>query len=193
MKNLLYILLITLANNYLYAQITDFKSIDFTRADNIAKLNEGSSLKNLPLLAHKLTHNLPTKVEKFRAIYFWVCHNIKGDYSQYIKVASKRKKLKDNTAEFLKWNSAYKKVMFKKLLKHKRTMCTGYAYLIKELCFLANIECEIVDGYGRTVDENINTLETANHSWNAVKLNNKWYLCDATWASGYTDQYNVFM
>ena len=26
-----------------------------------------------------------------------------------------------------------------------------------------------------------------NHSWNAVKLEGKWYLCDATWAAGYTD------
>ncbi len=26
-----------------------------------------------------------------------------------------------------------------------------------------------------------------NHAWNAVKLNNKWYLCDATWSSGYID------
>jgi len=32
-----------------------------------------------------------------------------------------------------------------------------------------------------------------NHSWNVVKLNNKWYLCDATWSSGYIDEYNVFI
>ena len=30
-------------------------------------------------------------------------------------------------------------------------------------------------------------MNIPNHSWNAVKLNNKWYLCDATWSAGYTD------
>src|SRR5690606_12898203 len=70
--------------------------------------------------------------------------------------------------------------------KNKKTMCTGYAYLIKEMCFLANIESKIIDGYGRTTASNVDSLETINHSWNAVKLNNKWYLCDATWSSGYT-------
>ncbi len=64
-------------------------------------------------------------------------------------------------------------------------MCTGYAYLIKELCFLANIECKIINGYGRSTTTNVDTLQLVNHSWNAVKLNDKWYLCDATWSSGY--------
>lgn len=72
-------------------------------------------------------------------------------------------------------------------------MCTGYAYLIKELCYLANIECVIVDGYGRTVNSNINQLEIPNHSWNTIKLNNKWYLCDATWSSGYLDDERGFI
>jgi hypothetical protein len=26
-----------------------------------------------------------------------------------------------------------------------------------------------------------------NHSWNAIQLNNKWYLCDATWSGGAYD------
>ena len=167
------------------AQLSDFNAIDFTRADNIAKLNEGESLANLPLLAQKLTYKLPTEVEKFRAIYTWVCKNVKGDLTQDIKVTKKRKTLKNDSLGYIKWNNDYKKIAFKKLLKYKKTMCTGYAYLIKELCFLANIECKIIDGYGRTVSSNTEKLEQINHSWNAVKINHKWYLCDATWSSGY--------
>jgi len=72
-------------------------------------------------------------------------------------------------------------------------MCTGYAYLIKELAFLADIECKIIDGYGRTFNTNVDDLETLNHSWNAVKLNNKWYLCDATWSSGYMNENYAFV
>ncbi len=176
-----------------YAQIADFKHIDFTKADNIAKLNEGADLQNLPLLSYKLTSKLTTKVEKFRAIYTWVCTNISSDINQHNKVSYKRKKLKNDSIAFVKWNNEYKKKAFKKLLKYNKTMCTGYAYLIKELAFLADIECKIIDGYGRTVNSNIDTLETPNHSWNAVKLNNKWYLCDATWSSGYLNENSIFI
>ncbi len=189
----LYITLTLCLNNCLYAQVTDFENIDFTKADHIARLHKGASLDNLPLLTYQLTHTLPTPVEKFRAIYRWVCTNIKGDHAQHNTILHKRKKFKNDSVAFMNWNKEYKKKVFKKLLKHKKTMCTGYAYLIKELCYLANIESLIIDGYGRSVNSNIKKLEMANHSWNAVKLNNKWYLCDATWSSGYTDENNIFI
>lgn len=193
MKTSLYLFLFIFFGNYLNAQVSDFKHIDFTRADNMAKLHKGASLENLPLLAHELTNSLPTEVEKFRAIYVWVCQNIKGDNTQFTKVNKKRKKLRQDSISFMRWNNEYKKTAFKKLLKRKKTMCTGYAYLIKELCHLSNITAEIVDGYGRSVESNIKTLEMANHSWNAVLLNSKWYLCDATWSSGYLNEYNAFV
>ncbi|MEJ6791274.1 MAG: hypothetical protein QNK89_00650 [Lacinutrix sp.] len=72
-------------------------------------------------------------------------------------------------------------------------MCTGYAYLIKELCYFANIESKIIDGYGRSIISNIEKLDKPNHSWNAVKLDNKWYLCDATWSSGFTSAEKIFV
>lgn len=184
MKNTFFYILIFVLNNA-NAQISDFKTIDFTQADNIAKSNNGDNLNNMPLLTYKLTNMLSTDIEKFRAIYTWVCNNITGDSNQHNKVSRKRKQLKNDSLGYIIWNNEYKKIAFKKLLKHKKTMCTGYAYLIKEFCFLANIECKIVDGYGRSVESNVNSLESVNHSWNAVKLNNKWYLCDATWSSGY--------
>lgn len=168
-----------------FGQILDFNTVDFSKADYMAKLNHGRSLDNLPLLAQRLTSNLTTDVEKFRAIYTWVCYNIRGDAAQDSKVSRKRKKFKNDSISYLDWNDSFKRKAFKQLLKNKKTMCTGYAYLIKELCFLANIECQIINGYARTAEANIEELDIANHSWNAVKLNNKWYLCDATWSSGY--------
>ncbi|WP_037348590.1 transglutaminase domain-containing protein [Sediminibacter sp. Hel_I_10] len=144
-------------------------------------------------MAYQLTNNLPTEAEKFRSIYTWVCNNIRGDMRQQNIVSRKRKTYQNDESEYLKWNEEYKKTAFKKLLKYKKTMCTGYVYLIKELCFLANIHCEIIDGYGRTVATNVDSLEVANHSWNAVFLNNKWYLCDATWSSGYLRNGSTFV
>lgn len=91
--------------NVALAQVSDFKSIDFTVADNIANLKKGRSLDNFPLLAHELTYKLNTDVEKFRAIYTWVCTNIKGDLSVGDKVLHKRKKHKNDSLSYAKWNN----------------------------------------------------------------------------------------
>ena len=186
-------LLLVFISNISHAQLSDFETIDFTKADNIAKRNADANLDNLPVLAYKLTSELTTDVEKFRAIYTWVCDNISGDSNQYNTVARMRKKFLNDSSALIKWNNEYKRFAFKKLLKRKKTMCTGYAYLIKELSFLANLECEIVEGYARSADSNVEKLEIPNHSWNAVNLNNKWYLCDATWSSGFMILDNLFI
>ena len=167
-----------------YAQISDFKSINFKKADSIALGCKDEGLHNLPELADKLTSNLNTDAERFRSIYKWVCNNIANDYSLYLKNKHKRNRFKNDSLKLKDWNTKFSKTLFSKLLKNKKTICTGYAYLVKTLSNLADLECEIVQGYGRVSTTDIKNLDLPNHSWNAIKLNNKWYLCDPTWASG---------
>lgn len=169
------------------AQQSDFKDINFTKAEAVAKQFKGESLESLPILSYNLTNTLATDVEKFRAIYRWVCDNIENDYYAYVKNKNVRRRLAKDSLKLATWNVDFTKKTFKKLLKEQKTVCTGYAYLIKELANLAAIKCEIIDGYGRIGDDNIEELSMVNHSWNAVQLNNKWYLCDATWSSGIYD------
>lgn len=170
-----------------YAQKSDFKHINFANADSIANSYKNENLKSLPKLALLLTKNLDTDAEKFRAIYMWVSKNIKGDHAAVSKNTRKRTRFKNDSIKLNLWNKSFNKILFKKLLKNKKTVCTGYAYLIRELCTLTNIEAKIIDGYGRSAEVNIGELSIPNHSWNAIKLNTKWYLADATWSSGYTD------
>jgi len=186
MKYLLLFLLLVFSLQ-ITSQRSDFKNLSFKKADNTAMLLKGENLYNLPLLTYNLTSNLDTNVEKFRAIYTWICKNIKGDYYMNKKVSKNRNKFKNDSISFLDWNKEYSKKVYKKLLKNKKTMCTGYAYLLKTMSEIANIECKIIDGYHRNTSTNITELSLPNHSWNAVKLNNKWYLLDATLSSGYTD------
>jgi len=183
MKTLRYVLVLffALQSN---AQISDFDHIDFKKADSIALECKDEGLHNLPKLAYRLTSNLETDAERFRAIYMWVCTNIKNDYSLYSKNLRKRKRFETDTIKLQNWNDKVKKTIFSNLLKNKKTICTGYAYILKEISTLAEIKCEIINGFGRTSTINIETLNTPNHSWNAVLLNDKWYLCDPTWASG---------
>ncbi len=172
------------------AQQSDFSSINFNKADAVANKYKRESLVSLPILSYNLTNTLTTDVEKFRAIYRWVCANIENDYYAYVKNKNARKRFAKDSLKLVIWNEDFTRKTFKKLLNEQKTLCTGYAYLIKELANLADIECEIINGYGRTTDANIGKLSIPNHSWNAVQLNNKWYLCDATWSSGIYDLSN---
>jgi transglutaminase/protease-like cytokinesis protein 3 len=168
------------------AQIADFETINFEKADRIVLKYKGENLSNLPKLSYNLTTGLTTDVERFRAIFKWVCNNVANDYSMYSRNMRKRRRYQNDSVKLIAWNDKFKKITFRKLLKKNRTICTGYAYLVKELANLANIECEIIYGNARTSTINVDNLdiEAPNHTWNAVKLNGKWYLCDPTWASG---------
>lgn len=169
------------------AQVSDFDTVNFQKADGNALECKNDKLNNLPELAYKLTSGLTTDVERFRAIYMWICSNIANDYYLYSKNMRKRQRFKNDSLKLRGWNDRFRKVSFKKLIEDNKTICTGYAYLVKELSKLVNINCEIIHGFARTSTINVEKLNTPNHSWNAVKLNGKWYLCDATWASGIPD------
>ncbi len=176
-----------------HAQIADFDHINFSKADQIALSCKNEGLDNLPKLTYALTYGLDTDVEKFRAIYMWVCHNIANDYTLYLKNKRKRHKYKTDSTKLKAWNERLKKNVFKKLLKQEKTICTGYAYILKELSKLADLNCEIVHGYGKTSMTGLDVSDSPNHSWNSIKLNGKWYLCDPTWAAGIPDpETNIF-
>ncbi|MCW5910848.1 MAG: hypothetical protein KIT62_07230 [Cyclobacteriaceae bacterium] len=174
------------------AQVSDFKGTDFSRADSVAKLYPNHPLTNLPDLAGKLTHSFSRDEEKFRALFTWVCLNIRNDYRLYLENKHAREQCKTEAA-LNEWYKTFSKVLYRELLQEHRTICTGYAYLVRELALASGLECVMVDGYGRTPGTRLRK-NYPNHNWNAVRLNGKWYLCDATWASGKIDrQLNEFV
>ena len=186
MKTLLSIAISILAFQC-YAQVSDFDTINFQNADRMALECKQDGLDHMPELVHKLTSELQTDVEKFRAIYRWVCGNVANDYRLYQKNMRKRQRFQKDSLKFNAWNEQFRRMSFQKLLKEQKTICTGYAFLLKELSNLANINCEIVNGYSKTSGITVDNSTMPNHSWNAVELNGKWYLCDPTWASGLTN------
>ncbi|WP_417592244.1 transglutaminase domain-containing protein [Owenweeksia hongkongensis] len=183
LKNCLFTLLL-IFSIFASSQVSDFHNINFQKADSIADFYHGESLTNLPLLSFKLTNDLTTPVEKFRSLHTWVCKNIENDYGFYLENKRHREFFQKDSIKLNDWNKSFQKRVFTKLLEDRQTICTGYAYLVMELANQAGIKCKIIDGYARTPSSNVKTLGIPNHSWNAVQLNEKWYLCDPTWSSG---------
>ncbi len=158
---------------------------DYGRADSIAGLFSGHSLDHPALLADRLTRNLCSDREKFRALYTWVCTNITNNYSLFTRHKRKLVRWKDQPEKLEAWNRKFAPKVFHTLRTKRSTLCTGYAYLLRELSRHAGLAAEVVDGYGRTASSNIGGDGLINHSWNAVKLDGRWYLSDPTWSSGY--------
>lgn len=159
-----------------------FLTINLT---SLAQVNAGHSLKDIDLLSQKLIAGLSSDEEKFSAIYKWVCTNIATDIELVEIHRAKRKELSGE--ELTKWNREMNDRMVKTLIDDHKTLCTGYAWLVKELSRRAGIRCEIINGYGRRMGSNVNSPAFANHSWNAVLLNGRWHLCDPAWSAGVID------
>ncbi|MBL0330653.1 MAG: transglutaminase domain-containing protein [Bacteroidetes bacterium] len=118
-------------------------------------------------LIFKLTEGKKSDKEKFDAIFTWVAQNIHYDYGTYYSPRGA---------------SAPK---LKRILKYKTGICLDYAYLMDTLCTLAGIRNVSVYGYAKDELFDIgDSLYVDNHAWNAVKLENYWYVYDVTWSAG---------
>lgn len=159
---------------------------NYKKADSIAALHYGRDLHNLSLLAADLTKDLSTDKEKFRALFSWVCHNIEVDHLQFKRIEKNRYRLRFDSLKLNEYDRVQGPLTIIKLHQTKRTVCTGYAYLLASMAEIIGIECKIINGYARTANSEDRSRDFPNHSWNAVKLDGKWQLCDPTWSSGYS-------
>ncbi len=162
----------------------DPRGIDFRRADSIAATLRGYSLIDRRTLTDLLTRDLPTPEEKFRAIYRWISDNVSYDLSTGLKNQRMRQRLKD-PVKLREWQQEVALLTWRNLVNEKKTVCTGYAFLLHEMAARVGIECLLIDGYSRNASSNIGGEGFVNHSWNAVKFSGQWYLCDPTWSAGY--------
>jgi hypothetical protein len=125
-----------------------------------------STDKSLPLdkLTKELTKPFSKDIEKVRAIFYWIADNIEYDYLSF----------KNNTITSIH-------VEPESVYKERKAVCEGYSNLFKSMLDFCSIESEVIFGYARNDIETI-SLNESNHAWNSVKINNKWYLFDVTWA-----------
>lgn len=122
------------------------------------------------LLANYLTKDKSGEKEKFDAIFAWVASNIKYNFSAYYA------------------SSGAGMPRINQILKYRTGICLDYAYLMDSLCKIVGITNVTVLGYAKDELFDVHdSIYSDNHAWNAVKLDNKWFIYDVTWASGETD------
>jgi transglutaminase/protease-like cytokinesis protein 3 len=180
-------LLLIVFSFWSFAQHVDFHNENFDKADSIASLYKGHSLQNRESLTKKLTAGLTTDLEKYRSIFKWIAENIAYDAELYDRNIENTKKFAREKEKLKQWRRQFAKQTEQNTILKKLAVCDGYASLLEEMCSIANIPCKKISGQGRIAL--LREPQGNNHAWNAVQLNNKWYLTDPTWASGTVDPY----
>lgn len=139
---------------------------DYTRLDKQSE-SVPVRLKTAPEITAYLTRNLTSPAEKVRAIYYWIAHNIRYDV-----VKMKMKETYINPQELVDY-----------ALAKKEGVCANYTALFNVCCLSVGVQSYVVEGYVRQNGK----LILNGHSWNVIKIGNRFYDIDVTWASGYVE------
>lgn len=140
-------------------------------------------------LAQNLAAPYSSDFDKVSAIFKWIAVNIGYDTKGYYNLNSIYKGLfqwpgsADSATVYKKYNDN----IVSKVLRERVAVCDGYSRVFKTLCDRVNIRSEIVTGYVRWYSDSIGIQTKRLHAWNAVQIDDKWYLLDVTWGSGYSN------
>lgn len=173
----LFILILFVANS--------LQSQEFSRVDQI--VDAYPKYRTPEKLAAKIQKDFNSDLDKTRAAFKWLSNNI----SYSIRLAKSGRRSIEyqfySEEERLAKLQAIKDKLVKDAFIRRIGVCEEYAQSLTKLCDLMGIESKVLKGNvrnsGREIGRNINTT---NHAWNIVKIENRWIIIDATWASGYS-------
>ena len=168
-QTLLFLLAIMIASSQIiYSQIGDVINSRIA-SENIRYAQKGKNF-NTKKLALKITKNRHTEFEKAKAIFIWIASNIAYDNELRTNLQLQ--------------NSIYtsEKNVLKNVLKRKKALCGGYAFLYQKLCEQVGIESQVIHGYSKKYYKIKKGNNQVDHTWNAVKIGGNWRLLDITLA-----------
>ena len=102
-----------------------------------------------------------TDIEKLHAIYDWLIENITYDGVLFDKVVANQSDLKK-----------YKGFYLEGVFDDHRAVCDGISKAFMVMARIEGIECVQVSGTSKQTG--------VGHAWNKVRLDNRWYIVDAT-------------
>ncbi|MEK6479205.1 transglutaminase domain-containing protein [Catalinimonas sp. 4WD22] len=142
---------------------------EYSKIDEHARNTPAKYNRSVEDLAQYLTKPAKNDFEKVRSFFVWMSENITYDVDLFRRYRP----------------GSSLNITAEDVLKRKKAVCQGYADLFTALCDEVGISSRMVPGYSKGFgNSNRTDFSTADHAWNAVYLDNKWYLLDATWGAG---------
>ncbi len=141
-------------------------------------------------LANQIDNDFESDEEKVKATFYWLAKNIRYNLREFYNPKQRSYRFSySSEAERLQKLQAIKDRLINKAFLTKLGVCEEYAQSFKKVCDLLGIEAFVIKGYVRINTSEIGVIPSStNHAWNAVKLNGKFIILDATWAAGYEFQ-----
>lgn len=164
---------------------TSLCSQDFTKVD--AKVLTYPRYSKVEQLANRIDKDFTTDIDKARAAFFWLAKNIRYNLKEYYNPRQRYYSFRySSEAEKEQKLQAVKDKLIAATFKNKTGVCEEYAQSFKKICDLLGIEAAVISGYVRNSTREIGKIpNNTNHAWNAVKIDDKWIILDATWAAGH--------
>jgi Transglutaminase-like superfamily len=139
----------------------------FARVDFAALHTDNVPFTSIEDLVNYGKKNTVTDLEALRFYFVWVARNIHYDMAEL--TTKQRNPIKQEPET---------------VFKNRQGICRGYADLLTVICQKARFECRSVAGYTNT--QGTDGRDDL-HAWNAIKINDDWFLFDVTWASNYLE------
>ncbi len=132
-------------------------NLKYTISYYTTKEQEDALTADLAAVEQSLETEGKTDVEIVRAVYDYICSNVRYDYDH----------LSDDS--YVLKHTAYA------ALENHTAVCQGYALLFYRMALDLGADNRLVSGYVSLTDR---------HGWNLVKIGDAWYYVDATWDAG---------
>ena len=116
-------------------------------------------------IAAYIKANFTSENDKIRAVFYWTASNISYDVKNAFSLNPNK--------------TASEKI--EKALKTKKGVCIHYAEVFNAIANKAGIKSLIIEGYTKQNGK----ISALPHAWCAANIDNKWYVFDPTWGSGY--------
>lgn len=139
----------------------------FLAIDRRARNCPPEQTETVESLAAYLLLDARSDLEKARAIYVWLTHEIQYDERAY------------NTRDIGPQDA-------ETVLRTRHAVCEGFSSLFFALGKEMGLQVAKVHGYAKGYGYDENTLiRNTDHAWNIVRIDGEWRIFDATWGQGY--------
>ena len=145
---------------------------DYAAIDSQMALIPVNSSVNTTAIANYIDSHFKTETDKVRASFYWTASSISYDVANMFAID-----FSTSTQEKIEGT-----------LKSKKGVCIHYAEVFNDINSKMGIQSYVIDGYTKK-EGKVGDLA---HAWNAVKIDNKWYVFDPTWGSGYVNKGKFF-
>jgi len=136
-----------------------------TSIDSLVTRMPSSAETSIISVAQYITQRESDPFLVVKALHDYVVTKIEYDYAAYL-----RKYYPPQDAQTV--------------FRTRKAVCSGYARLMQALGKAAGLEVAYIPGDYRTLNGG---LSGEGHAWNGIKINDKWYLMDVTWDTGYVN------